>query len=130
MADETAAQPPSDDLLDDLDILDPLAGSGALGDSDADDDADDDAPAPGGDLGDTNVVYDDVDQNEFFTIDTDTGDKDILDPSDVPDSAQIEVVDDHQDDSFDDGLGLDDSDMSIAPAVDLSPSDSFEFEED
>jgi hypothetical protein len=132
MADETAAQPPSDNLLDDLDILNPLSG---LGDADGDADDDDDdiaiAPATDADSDSGEVVYDDVDQNEFFTIDTDTGQEDVLDPSQVPDDAQIEVVDDHQDDSFDDGYGsaLDD-DMSITPAVDLSPSEDFEFEED
>jgi hypothetical protein len=127
MADETAPQPPSDDLLDDLDILNPIGG---LGDGDGDADAD-------GDGDSDQVVYDDVDQNEFFAIDADTGDKEVIDASQIPDSAQIEVVDDHQDDSLDDGSGLDfddgsglDDDMSVTPAVDLSPSEDFEFEED
>ena len=132
MADETAAQPPTNDLLGDLDISDPLAGSDALGDGDGDGGGDGDGDGDS-DLGSEDIVYDDVDKGEYFTIDTDTGGKDVLDPSQVPDSAQIDVVDDHQDDSFDDfdgGLVLDDSDASITPAVDLSPSEDFEFEED
>jgi hypothetical protein len=142
--DETSAQSADSDLLGDLDIAGPLSG---LGDSILGGDADSDfGDASGdGDVGDQNVVYDDVDQKEFFTIDADTGEKDILEPSQISDSAQVEVVDDHQDnsigddsldddslddDSLDHGLGVDDSDVSITSAVDLSPSDSFEFEED
>ena len=50
------------------------------------------------------TVYVDVDQHEVFTIDPDTGDKETIDPSDLPDSSHIEIVDDHQDDTFNDEL--------------------------
>lgn len=126
MPDETAAQPPSNDLLDDL--LDDLSTSDPLSGSDGEDDSDNGGDAQP-DSGDQNIVYDDVDNDQYFTIDSETGDKEVLDPSNLPDSAQIETVDDHQDDSFDDELGLDDSGISTS-ADDPSISDSFDDMDD
>jgi hypothetical protein len=80
------------------------------------------------------VVYDDVDNAELFTIDPDTGDKEVLDPSEVSDSAQIEVVDDDPDadddlDSLDvDGPGFGDPQFAV-DADDLVDDDADDFED-
>jgi hypothetical protein len=111
MAAETA-EPQSDDLLIDLDILEPVGG---LDDSDGDaEDLDDDTAATDGDSMSDEVVYVEVDEDEVVAIDGDVEDSD--------------VGDDSSDDSFDDGYGLDD--MSIGDGADLSPSDGFEDVDD
>jgi hypothetical protein len=130
MPDDTAAETPSSDLLDDLGITDLLGGTDAVDSDDDDDDDDDDDGTP-------SVVYDDVDADELFTIDPETGDQQDLDPSQVSDSSEIQVVDDPEDGSGDDevgdgdgdGLDLDDPAVSTS-ADDLSTDGDADYMDD
>lgn len=120
MAAETE-EPQSDDLLSDLELLDPLGGDS---DGDADDADDGDALVSDGDSDSEDVVYVEVDEDEIVAIDADGGVTDTGDDSLSGDSGPVEVVDDYEDDSFDDGYDVDD--LSIGDSDDLSPSAGFE----
>jgi hypothetical protein len=126
MPDETAAETASSDLLDDLGITDLLGGADAVDSDDSDDSDDDDA---------SGTVYDDVGDAELLTIDPETGAQVDVDPSQVSDSSDIQIVDDSEDGSVDDdlsvdvGLGLDDSAISIS-SDDLSSDGDFDDMDD
>jgi hypothetical protein len=127
------------DLLDDLgisDVVGDVTDLGAVADSadSADDDDGDDDIGAADDLGSTSpaVVYDDVQNDELFIVDAQTGDTEVVNPADVSDSAEIELVDDEPDDAagFAEDDGMDDpgftgggDDPSIGDAADAEFED-------
>jgi hypothetical protein len=111
----TGASDPTDSLLDDIGNGD--AQDDGLGISDAVDTTIDGALPGSGE-----TVYVDVNQQREFTIDPQTGDEVPINPSDLSGSERVEIVDDHQDSTYDDELVVGDPDLTT-PGDDLVADD-------